>query len=78
MKALSPFETLPTVDGFDVILRDSGRAVGHRPTLLSANGVAYMLNSIARNRGLETALMEVGIRTTTFAQARARKWDETS
>jgi hypothetical protein len=72
----SPFATLSCVDGFDVILEDSGRAVGHRPNLRSANGVAQMLNGIARSRGLEAALSEVGIRTTTFAAARARKWDE--
>jgi hypothetical protein len=41
------FGTLRTIDGYDVIATDSGRAVAHRATHASANGVAFVLNDAA-------------------------------
>lgn len=43
------FGTLPTIDGYDVILLDTGRPVNHRATLRSASGVASVMNRAARN-----------------------------
>lgn len=40
------FETLPTIDGYDVICTLTGRQVDHRPTKQQANGVCYWLNGL--------------------------------
>lgn len=44
--ARAQFDTLATIDGYDVV-DERGRAVDHRSTRSSANGVAYMLNRAA-------------------------------
>jgi hypothetical protein len=54
---LQRFTVLTCIDGFEVIDSD-GRAVDHRSTLQSANGVAFNLNNAAKNgpRALARAL----------------------
>lgn len=41
------FSTLATIEGWEVV-DDRGRAVAHKPTAASANGVAFMLNNAAK------------------------------
>jgi hypothetical protein len=48
-RAIRPFGTLPTIDGYDVIALDTGRPLDHRETLQEANGVAFHLNEAAKN-----------------------------
>lgn len=52
MTQLSRFTTLRTIDGFDVV-DASGHAVDHRSTLAEANGVAFHLNGVARENGVD-------------------------
>lgn len=42
------FGTAPCIDGYEVVVKDSGRVVAKRATLHSANGVAFKLNNAAR------------------------------
>lgn len=42
------FTTAPCIDGYEVVVRDSGRAVAKRATLHSASGTAFKLNNAAR------------------------------
>lgn len=51
-----PFGTLPTIDGYDVIVEATGRPVAHRPTHQSANGLAFRLNEFARGAGVAAAV----------------------
>lgn len=56
-RAIPRFGYIPTIDGgADVICEDDGRAVAHRDTIQSANGVAFYLNNVA-NDGGSTALV---------------------
>ncbi len=53
------FDTLPTIDGYEVVAADTGRPVAVRPSHASANGVAFRLNQVAATgcpRSLATAL----------------------
>lgn len=41
------FDTLPTIDGYEVVAVDTGRPVAVRGSHASANGVAFRLNQVA-------------------------------
>ena len=53
IRAVPVFEYSPTIDGFEVVERSTGRPVtGVYDTAAAANGRAYQLNGIARSGDL--------------------------
>lgn len=43
------FDTLPTIDGYQVVFSDTGRPIAARATHASANGLAFVLNQAAKD-----------------------------
>lgn len=56
LSTFKQFETLPTIDGFDIIDVQTGHAVDHRETAREAAGAAFRLNQVARDGNIQRAL----------------------